>query len=98
MNLPQFLPELNVLALPAQCGTAVAAALHGQLIAALETPLPPTIDAGAVESLGQAVLQLLLAARSALPELTIEPVSPAFAERVERCGLGPALGLTTAGA
>ncbi len=83
----------RALVLPAQCGTAIAAKLQGALMAAVADEAPPVIDAGAVESVGQAVLQLLLAARVARPDLRFAPISPPFAERVLRCGLGPALGV-----
>ena len=105
MSLPHFPPEGSgpepgralilpaPIILPAHCGTAVAAGLQGELVAALAAQAAPVIDAGAVESLGQAVLQLLLAARADRLDLRFEPVSAAFAERALRCGLGSALGI-----
>ena len=98
MSLPHSPPEPSMDAatpvrLPAQCNTAAAPALHRVLADAVATGLPFAVDAGEVESIGQSVLQLLLAARAAAPALTIDPVSPAFAERVRALQLGPALGL-----
>jgi anti-anti-sigma regulatory factor len=103
MSLPHSLPEPSPpestsdpaapIRLPAQCGTAAAPALHRALIDAVAGSAPPAIDAGEVDSLGQAVLQLLLAARVAAPGLVISPISPAFAERVRALRLAPALGL-----
>ena len=57
------------------------------------------IDASEVESVGQAVLQLLVAARaeaaSAGQAFRIVSPSPAFTDRVTRCQLAAALGLET---
>jgi anti-anti-sigma regulatory factor len=99
MSLPHFPPEptpiggATAIRLPAHCGTAAAPALHRTLAEAAAGGVPLAIDAGEVESLGQAVLQLLLAARAAAPAMTIAPVSPAFAERVAALRLAPALGM-----
>ena len=89
MNLPHSLPEL---VLPAHCGTAAASELKSRLLALPDTDAP-RIDAGAVETVGQAVLQLLLAARAERPALAFSSVSPAFAGSVQSCALGDALGL-----
>ena len=97
MSLPPFLPDTGPIRLPAHCGTAVAPALHDALLRALDAGEAPSIDASEVESLGQAVLQLLLAARAAAPALIIEPASAAFAERLRRLALAPALGLAAEG-
>lgn len=50
------------LALPAQCGNAAAARLHGALLEAAGRGAV-RIDASQVSSVGQSVLQLLLSAR-----------------------------------
>ena len=80
--------------LPAHCGTAAAPAVHRALLDVIAAGHPPVIDAGEVETLGQAMLQLLLAARAAAPATTIDPASPAFVERVHALRLAGPLGLT----
>ncbi len=80
--------------LPAQCGTAAAPAVHRALVEAIAAGAAPAIDAGEVEILGQAMLQLLLAAKAAAPAMTIDPASPAFAERIHALRLSASLGLT----
>ena len=87
-------PHPTQVRLPAHCGTAAAPAIHRALVKAIAAGHPPVIDAGEVENLGQAMLQLLLAARAAAPTMTIDPASPAFAERIHALGLGLSLGLT----
>ena len=91
MSLQPSPPE--AIRLPAQCGTAAAPALHAALLHASTAGAAPVIDAGEVESLGQAVLQLLLAGRAAMPDMIIAPVSPAFAERAGALQVANALGL-----
>ena len=57
------------------------------------------VDASEVESVGQAVLQLLVAANaeaaSAGQAFRIVNPSPAFTDRVNRCHLAAAIGLDT---
>ncbi len=84
--------------LPARCATTVAEDLRVELVLACERDGGIEIDAGEVESLGQAVLQLLVAAKaeaaaSGLPFAITNP-SPAFVERAMACRLGEAIGLT----
>lgn len=76
--------------LPAYCTTMVAGELRASLLAGAVR-----IDASEVESVGQAVLQLLVAARTHAGEAfgIVDP-SPAFADRVAACGLADAIGLT----
>jgi len=94
MSLPHSPPDAAVrLVLPAQCGTAAAEPLRSDLIGLVAAEGCPVLDAGSVETLGHAVLQLLVAARAERPDLLIAPASPAFAERVHACALGPLLGL-----
>lgn len=93
MSLPHFPPEPAMLVLPAQCNTAAAPALKASLLAMIADEAAPAIDAGAVETMGQSALQLLLAATLARPDLRIAPVSPAFAEKVAACALGAKFGL-----
>lgn len=84
------------LRLPAHCATVAASDLHGRLVRAAETD-DVSVDASDVENVGQAVLQLLVAARREAEAngraFAIANPSPAFAERVRACGLGKAIGL-----
>lgn len=77
-------------ALPAQCGTAAAGGLREALLRAGGAGAV-RVDASAVASLGQAVLQLLLAARrtaeaGGLP-FDIGSPSTALSDTLARCGL-----------
>jgi two-component system chemotaxis response regulator CheY len=81
-------------ALPAHCGTAAAADLREGLLRPAEAGAV-RVDASAVASLGQAVLQLLLAARrtaeaGSLP-FEIGSPSAALSDTLARCGLADAL-------
>jgi len=88
-------PPPEPVLLPAHCGTVAAAAVRDQLLGAARGDT--AVDASAVESLGQAVLQLLLAAArdaaAAGRGFAILDPSSAFAGRVSRCGLAQSLGL-----
>jgi anti-anti-sigma regulatory factor len=81
------------LKLPAHCVTTTAEALRAGLVLACDAGAIE-IDASEVESLGQAVLQLLVAACAEAVPFTIANPSPAFVERVVACRLGGAIGLT----
>jgi anti-anti-sigma regulatory factor len=98
------LPPLEVdaddaLALPAHGTTVTAAGLHARLMNALDSDGPVEVDASQVESVGQAVLQLLVAARAdaeaAGKPFTILNPSTAFTDRVNRCQLSAAIGIDT---
>lgn len=78
--------EAGALKLPAHSPTTVAADLHGSFHSGVE------IDASDVESIGQAMLQLIVAARA--EGATIVHPSPAFVDRITACGLAEAVGLT----
>lgn len=94
MSSPPSLPDVGgALVLPASCGTPAAVAMHAQLREFLDSGRAPLIDASAVENIGQATLQLLLAARAEWPELRIAGPSAAFESRVRACALAGALGL-----
>lgn len=84
--------------LPAHCSTVAADELRIQLVIAADHAATIAIDASEVETIGQAVLQLLIAARAEAGRnggvLALERPSAAFAERVTRCGLAGAIGLT----
>jgi anti-anti-sigma regulatory factor len=78
--------------LPAHCTTIAAIDLHVSLLAGTTT-----LDASEVESVGQAVIQLLAAARAdAGDRFAVINPSPAFVDRITACGLSEAVGLTLA--
>ena len=85
------------LVLPAKLHTSYAEELRVWLVMAIDHSMTVEIDASAVESVGQACLQLLVAARSEAIQLgktfTIEAPSAAFAERAQLCGLAEKTGL-----
>lgn len=91
-----------VVKLPANAVTASAESLRAQLVSLLDGPGPAVIDASEVENLGQAVLQLIVAAQAqalaAGQSLEITNPSPAFIERVEQCRLSERIGLQLEGA
>lgn len=96
---PDVLADDHKVTLPAQAGTVTAEDLRVGLVLAADLDRALRIDASQVESLGQAVLQLLVAARAeaeraSLPFEIVSP-SPAFVERVSLCGLAGTLGIQT---
>jgi len=85
------------LRLPVHGTTAAAEDVRVRLVLAADLDAEMIIDASEVESVGQAVLQTLVAARNEArlngqPFIITNP-SPAFVDRVQRCGLGEAIGL-----
>lgn len=98
MNLP--LPELGedrALRLPAHGTTVTAEELRIRFVLAADLDATIAVDASEVESVGQAVLQLLVAAKAeadrAGKAFAITNPSPAFVERVNQCRLAEAIGL-----
>lgn len=93
--------SLHRIELPATLSTPACDALHRQLIEAAEADAPVEIDASAVETVGQAALQLLVAARREVVgrggSFAIAAPSASFHEQVERCGIGPLIGLDNRG-
>jgi anti-anti-sigma regulatory factor len=89
--------EDRSLRLPVHGNTASAEDLRVRLVLAADLDGEIAIDASEVESVGQAVLQTLVAARNEArltgQAFTITNPSPAFVDRVDRCGLGEAIGL-----
>ena len=89
------------LKLPANGTTSTAEELRVQLVLILDGHDPAQIDASEVENVGQAVLQLLVAAqaeaRAADRPLSFVNPSAAFRDRVERCRLTDQIGLDPEG-
>ena len=89
--------EARSLRLPAHCTTVTAEDLRVRLVLASDLDDEFVVDAADVESLGQAVLQLLIAARTEAlaggQSFVISNPSPAFIARVNSCRLADALGL-----
>jgi len=79
MTSPPSPPELIVL--PAHCGLDAAVSLHPRLVeAAAHAPI--RIDGSQVESVGQAMLQVLLAAKRSKFGCEITAASTALTERL----------------
>jgi anti-anti-sigma regulatory factor len=91
--------EDRSLRLPANGNTVAAEDLKVRLVLAADLDDEMRIDASGVESVGQCVLQLLVAARREADrkslEFEITNPSPAFIERIAGCGLADTLGLET---
>ncbi|MGY6550527.1 MAG: STAS domain-containing protein [Erythrobacter sp.] len=81
---------MTTITLPRTCDRAAARALLPDIRDALG-PHPLMIDAGAVERIGQAMLQVLVAAARSESGISIAAASPAFAETLALTGLEQAL-------
>ena len=92
------LPGDHIVKLPVHCATMTAEELRVQFVLACDRDGGIEIDASEVESVGQAVLQLLVAVRAEAIagglHFAISNPSPAFAARATACHLGEAIGLT----
>ena len=91
--------ESGLVRLPAHGTTVTAEDLRMRLVLAADHDERLEIDASQVESIGQAVLQLLIAARAEAerngqPFAILQP-SPAFVARVTGCRLADVVGLKT---
>lgn len=90
-------PDAAPIVLPAHGTTVTAEELRIQLVLAADFAPRTAIDASGVESVGQAVLQLLVAAhreaREAGRGFVVENPSPAFVQRVTASRLADAVGL-----
>jgi anti-anti-sigma regulatory factor len=95
----EIAPDERALRLPAHAGTVTAEDVKVRLVLAADLNGEVLVDASDVESIGQAVLQLLVAARAeargANRTFRIENPSPAFVDRVTRCRLADAIGIET---
>ncbi len=87
------------LRLPAHGTTVTAEDVRVRLVLAADLDGAMVIDASQVESVGQAVLQTLVAARNEAlltgQTFTIANPSPAFIDRVTRWNLADAIGLSS---
>jgi anti-anti-sigma regulatory factor len=99
LQLPDAAADDRSLRLPAHGTTVTAEDLRVRLVLAADFDDTVEIDASEVESVGQAVLQLLVAARAEAAGtghgFRIVNPSPAFIDRVSRCRLAEAIGLET---
>jgi anti-anti-sigma regulatory factor len=101
MDSPLPLPEAEdrSVRLPAHGTTVTAEDLRVQLVVAADVDDVVEVDASQAESVGQAVLQLLVAARAEAAAngqaFRITNPSQAFIERVTSCRLADAIGLET---
>ncbi len=77
---------MNTISLPAQCDRAATKALYTDICEALG-PAPLSIDASAVTKMGQAMLQLLVAANASDGGIAICDPSRAFSDAVKLAGL-----------
>lgn len=98
-NQPEPGSMERALRLPAHCTTVTAEDLHVRLVLASDLDSEIAVDASEVESVGQAVLQLLVAARVEAGRngqaFVIKNPSAAFVERVQSCRLAHEVGLTS---
>jgi anti-anti-sigma regulatory factor len=105
MDSPLPLPDAEFgsddrsLRLPVHGTTVTAEDLRVRLVLAADLDDVVEVDASTVESVGQAVLQLLVAARAEAERtggrFRIVNPSPAFTDRVNRCHLAASIGLET---
>lgn len=89
----------GLVSLPASATTVCANDLRVHLVTAFDGNEAVEIDASEVETVGQAVLQLLMAAQEEAKraETVCRVVNPsaAFAERVNECGLAERIGMNS---
>lgn len=94
---PDAVPSSVAVCLPANGNTIAAEELRNELVFAAEFGAGTLVDASAVQNVGQAVLQVLIAARRAATDCDrpyeITGASGAFRSRVHDCGLADAIGL-----
>jgi anti-anti-sigma regulatory factor len=92
------LTEERALILPVHGTTVTAEDLRVRMVLASDFDHAMEIDASSVESVGQAVLQLLVAAKAEADAqgqpFIIHNPSTAFVDRVTACGLAAAIGLS----
>lgn len=76
---------MQIIELPAHCDRQAAAAIFPELVEAADDG-PVLIDAGKVERMGMAMLQLLLATRRSADGLKLVAASDAFASALQLAG------------
>ena len=77
---------MNTISLPQSCDRAATKALYTDICEGLG-PTPLSVDASAVEKVGQAILQVLIAANASDGGIVVSEPSPAFCEAVRLAGL-----------
>jgi anti-anti-sigma regulatory factor len=96
-SLPDPAGAGQPIVLPANGTTVAAEDLQARFVHAADAHADMTIDASQVENVGQAMLQLLVAARAHAQaeglHFAINAPSEAFLARVAACRLGEPLGL-----
>jgi anti-anti-sigma regulatory factor len=97
LSQPDPAPDLGTIRLIGHGSTTTAEDLRTQLVLASDAAEATTIDASEMLSVGQAVLQLLIAARHEAGlrnhRFHYTGASAAFSERVHGCQLANAIGL-----
>ena len=92
-------PVQEIVVLPARCVTVAAEDVRNQLVMASGAGSETIVDAGAVQTIGQAVLQLLVSAHTDAAArkcgLRFSAMSPVFVARVTALGLAAMLGIAT---
>ncbi|MEM6586116.1 MAG: STAS domain-containing protein [Pseudomonadota bacterium] len=81
---------MNTISLPASCDRAATKALYTDICEGLG-PAPLALDASRVEKIGQAMLQVLIAANASDSGIVITQPSLAFCDAVKLAGLEPLL-------
>ncbi|CAH0356129.1 MAG: STAS domain-containing protein [Pseudomonadota bacterium] len=96
---PNAVTDFGTIRLHGHVSTVAAEDLRNQLIMAADHSGTTAIDASEVVSIGQAALQLLIAAKREATErdhdLHYTGASAAFRERVDACQLADAIGFET---
>jgi len=82
---------MNTITLPQTCDRTSAAALHTEMCEALG-PAPLSVDASGVSKIGQAMLQVLVAAARSDGGIVITQHSKAFSDATRLAGLDEILG------
>ena len=89
----------NIVVLPARCVTVAAEDVRNRLVMASALGSETIVDADAVQTVGQAVLQLLLSARNDASVrqrgFRFSAMSPTFVERITAMCLAAPLGIAT---
>ena len=94
---PELASEDRSLCLPVNCTTVTAEDVRVRLVLSFDLDERTDVDASAVANIGQAGLQLLLAARAESDRVgqpfSVTNPSAAFIDRVNKCCLASAIGV-----